>query len=81
MLDGRWVCSNLVKKRSGRLAPGARAGLLKTKKRFYSKGSEQCIKRVFFPPGYAVLEPSASYLASSSSGASVFFVPERTGLL
>jgi hypothetical protein len=57
------------------------AGLLKTKKRFYSKGSEQCIKRVFFPPGYAELEPSASYLASSSSGASAFCVPEQTGLL
>ena len=59
-----------------------RAGLLKTKNRFYSKGSEQCIKRGFFPPGYAELEPSASYLASSSSsGASAFFVPEQTGLL
>jgi hypothetical protein len=41
--------------------------LLKTKNRFYSKGSEQCIKRGFFPPGYAELEPSASYLASSSA--------------
>jgi hypothetical protein len=48
------------------------AGLLKTKNRFYSKGSEQCIKRVFFPPGNAELEPSAFYLASSSSGASAF---------
>jgi hypothetical protein len=53
-------------------------GLLKTKNRFYSKGSEQCMKRGFFPPGYAELEPSAS----SSSGASAFFfVPEQAGLL
>ena len=62
-------------------AEHVRPGLLKTKNRFYSKGSEQCIKRGFFPPGYAELEPSASYLASSSSGASAFFVPEQTGLL
>jgi hypothetical protein len=54
---------------------------VKNKNRFYSKGSEQCIKRGFFPPGYAELEPSASYLASSSSGAALFFVPEQTGLL
>ena len=39
------------------------------------------MKRVFFPPGYAELEPSASYLISSSSGASAFFVPEQTGLV
>ena len=38
-------------------------------------------KTRFFPPGYAELEPSASYLASSSSGASAFFVPEQAGLL
>jgi hypothetical protein len=49
------------------------AGLLKTKNRFYSKGSEQCIKRGFFPPGYAELEPSASYLASSSARQRFFF--------
>jgi hypothetical protein len=56
------------------------AGQLKTKKkRFSSKGSEQCIKRVFFPPGYAELEPVASYLASSS-GASAFFCLNRQAL-
>jgi mevalonate pyrophosphate decarboxylase len=31
-------------------------------------------KTRFFPPVYAELEPSASYLASSSSGASAFFL-------
>ena len=54
---------------------------VRNKKTVLFKGIEQCIKRVFFPPGYAELEPSASYLASSSSGASAFFVPEQAGLL
>jgi hypothetical protein len=43
------------------------------KKRFYSKGSEQYIKHVFFPPGYAEFEPSAFYLASSSCASAFFF--------
>jgi hypothetical protein len=55
------------------LAAAAARAVKNKKKRFYSKRSEQYIKRVFFPPGYAELEPSASNLASSSSGASVFF--------
>ena len=50
------------------------AGLLKTKNRFYLKGSEQCIKRVLFPPGYAELEPIASYLASSSARQRYFLI-------
>jgi hypothetical protein len=34
--------------------------------------------RFFFPPGYADLEPSASYLASSSARQRfIFFLPEQ----
>jgi hypothetical protein len=54
---------------------GGRA--VKNKNRFYSKGSEQCIKRVFFPPGYVELEPSAS----SSARLRPFFLPEQAGFI
>jgi hypothetical protein len=58
----------------------ADAGLLKTKNRFYSKDSEQCINAVFFRPAM----PSSSRvppILPPPPRASTFFLPEQAGFL